>query len=752
MSYQDFKNEVLGNGYDIDGYYGNQCLTGEYLVKMSDGDYKYVKDLVAGDKLSTGNIVVSNEPKQSKVYYLNTSQGWFKVTEDHKVFLKDGSYKKVTELTKKDSIVIDLKESVKVYNLTEDELKFFGFWLGEGSVHKRKENSKTATVLITVSTEDKLNYLKGLDIHHTSHKHSNGKADIINLQVRYHPELLKVIQDFSDKNLTDVFTKEQYLHIIEGYLKADGCSKKGSNSNIATSINKQLLVTLQHGCHLNDISARLSKKIERKATNFTNNPKPYWRLSVNKEKNLLNNFISLEELDEEETIYVLNTDGDHSYYADNQLHHNCWDGYAKYCQSLGVPYANCNVTGYVRDLWEQRTSNGILNYFDEVSVMQAGDVAIFKVVAGVTPYSHVAIFDSDAGNGYGNFLGQNQGATNGVFNIVTLPYSATYDTAFRPKTSVTASTTTASQSSTTNLGGSNITLLKTNSVLKKGDIVLDVASYQADNLASTLASAGTQYTFVKATEGTSYTNPKMASQTNSSTVKGYYHFAHFGGDSSTAQQEANHFLSVIGNGDGTKFAILDYEKGASSDKNANTQAILTFMRAVKNAGWIPLFYSYTSYMSYFAIDTILSEFPKSFWEAWYLTTDASYEPTWDYQRKLSGKASIWQWTDNYKGLNVDGSVVLEDLGTTSTSVTLDEVLNMDFVMRSKSGIQGYVGVVDGAPFGIGDIGTVVALQDAGAQHIIAGSDDDFNRIYDSIRLRHDALLNGANALQAIANK
>ena len=40
---------------------------------------------------------------------------------------------------------------------------------------------------------------------------------------------------------------------------------------------------------------------------------------------------------------------------------------------------------------------------------------------------------SDLGNGYGLFLGQNQGGAAGAFNEVKLPYSATYDTAFRPK-------------------------------------------------------------------------------------------------------------------------------------------------------------------------------------------------------------------------------------------------------------------------------------------------------------------------------
>lgn len=439
MDYKTFKSKWMNKGTDVDGAYGWQCLTGEYLVKLFDGSYRYVKDIVAGDKLSTGNTVLSNEPKKSKVFYLNTSQGWFKVTEDHKVFLKNGTYKKVTDLTRKDSIALDFSESNKVYDLAEDELRFFGFWLGDGTVRNRWENSKTSTVFLTVGTEDKLSYIKNLGINCTYHKHSNGRADIVNLQVRHHPELLKVIQAFRDKSIKDVFTKEQYLYIIEGYLKADGHIKKGTNTNVASSTNKQLLVTLQHGCHLNGISACLSKKTEREATNLSDNPKPYWRLSVNKERNLINNFISLEEINKEETIYVLNTDGNHSYYADNHLHHNCWDFYAQWCRENGVPFANCTVSGYVKDLWEQRRTNGILKYFDEVEIMEEGDVAVFMEVAGWTPVSHVALFDHDAGGGFGWFLGQNQGsqltnpAGGSSANLVKLPYSATYPTAFRLK-------------------------------------------------------------------------------------------------------------------------------------------------------------------------------------------------------------------------------------------------------------------------------------------------------------------------------
>lgn len=118
---------------------------------------------------------------------------------------------------------------------------------------------------------------------------------------------------------------------------------------------------------------------------------------------------------------------------DGAYGNQCWDGYAYYMQRLTYGFANCTVTGYVRDIWEHRASNGMLDSCDEVAIMQQGDIAVFKVDATWTPYSHIAIFMRDLGNGFGLFLGQNQGGANGVFNEIKLPYSATYDTAFRPK-------------------------------------------------------------------------------------------------------------------------------------------------------------------------------------------------------------------------------------------------------------------------------------------------------------------------------
>ena len=113
----------------------------------------------------------------------------------------------------------------------------------------------------------------------------------------------------------------------------------------------------------------------------------------------------------------------------------CWDGYAYYMQYLGLKPAWCTTTGYAHDIYTNMDSNGMKTQTDLVTRLQPGDIVVFPV-SSTTPLSHVAIFDSDAGNGYGNFLGQNQRSANSsgsAFSIDKMPYSATYYYAFRPK-------------------------------------------------------------------------------------------------------------------------------------------------------------------------------------------------------------------------------------------------------------------------------------------------------------------------------
>lgn len=102
-------------------------------------------------------------------------------------------------------------------------------------------------------------------------------------------------------------------------------------------------------------------------------------------------------------------------------------------EKLGYQRISCTVSGYAKDIWIYRKTNGILRNSIEVSIYKPGDIVVFKEVPNVTPYSHIAIFDSDIDGKYGWFLGQNQGGVGGAFNLCKFPYSATYDTGFRPK-------------------------------------------------------------------------------------------------------------------------------------------------------------------------------------------------------------------------------------------------------------------------------------------------------------------------------
>lgn len=111
----------------------------------------------------------------------------------------------------------------------------------------------------------------------------------------------------------------------------------------------------------------------------------------------------------------------------------CWDLYARYCQYLQVPFANCTVTGYVQDIWTQRHSNGMSRYFDEVQFdkCQAGDIIVFQA-RNQTPLSHIGVCASGNNSGQVLVLGQNQGGS-GAVNEAWLPLTDSYPTVFRLK-------------------------------------------------------------------------------------------------------------------------------------------------------------------------------------------------------------------------------------------------------------------------------------------------------------------------------
>lgn len=270
--------------------------------------------------------------------------------------------------------------------------------------------------------------------------------------------------------------------------------------------------------------------------------------------------------------------------------------------------------------------------------------------------------------------------------------------------------------------------------MHKGEYFIDVSAYQTDTLVKEKQASGTDKTIIKVSEGLSWLSPKAEIQSENSNPIGYYHFARFGGDSEQAKNEALFFINNLPSKKVT-YLVCDYEDNASPNKIANTQAVLTFMRVVSEHGYKPIYYSYKPYtlVNLDAYHKILNEFPDSLWIAAYPDYQIRNEPTWQIFPSMDG-VRWWQFTSNAMEGGLDKNVVLINDDEPIKEISEEEQEDMlNFVMRSKSGKQGYVGCVNGAIFGIGDIGTVQALEEAGCKHLMI-DDDDFTRLLNSQKI------------------
>lgn len=261
--------------------------------------------------------------------------------------------------------------------------------------------------------------------------------------------------------------------------------------------------------------------------------------------------------------------------------------------------------------------------------------------------------------------------------------------------------------------------------LNKGDYLIDVSAYQAADLTGICQAAGTNNTIIKVSEGVGWLSPVMTQQTNTSNCIGYYHFARFGGDVATAQAEANYFVSNLPSR--PRYLVCDYEDGASGDKQANTNAVLAFMDVCKASGFEPIYYSYKPYtLANVYVEQITAKYPNSLWIAAYPDYEVRSEPYWGVYPDMD-HTRWWQFTSTGLAGGLDKNVVI--IGS-ELSKKEEEEENMNFVVRSKSGNQGYVGIVNGHVFGIGDISTVDELKSNGAKHLML-EDNDFQRFIDS---------------------
>lgn len=211
----------------------------------------------------------------------------------------------------------------------------------------------------------------------------------------------------------------------------------------------------------------------------------------------------------------------------------------------------------------------------------------------------------------------------------------------------------------------------------------DVSSYQLSDFEYMLQrkQLGSEFTIVKlggsgGFEGEHYQNPKASAQLANASKSGQdvagYFWGQFGSDRLMAQKMAGYAVSDAhrtGLKQGAAIA-LDYEQGASMSSTANTDAIIEFMSAIKDAGYKPLLYSGAYYMKrYVDIERIGKQFGTCLWVASYKTTGLQLAPDFDYFPSMNYVA-MWQFADNWHG--TDGNVELVSVvkGDVKNNVTV----------------------------------------------------------------------------------
>lgn len=179
---------------------------------------------------------------------------------------------------------------------------------------------------------------------------------------------------------------------------------------------------------------------------------------------------------------------------------------------------------------------------------------------------------------------------------------------------------------------------------------------------------------IKTTEGTYYRNPYGWNQVAAARLAGMkvaaYHFAKFVGNSYQAVNEANYAIATansMGLPHGS-IIVLDYEERAGI-RAYNTQACIAFCKTIKAAGFAPAFYSYSGMANLWDYEAIRQATGAKFWVAAYPRLGPAYSPDYGSFPSISAYIDGWQYTDNWRGWGVDGSVDLTGVFTTTEKVT-----------------------------------------------------------------------------------
>lgn len=233
------------------------------------------------------------------------------------------------------------------------------------------------------------------------------------------------------------------------------------------------------------------------------------------------------------------------------------------------------------------------------------------------------------------------------------------------------------------------------------EYLVDVSAYQGTSMAQ-YHSRGATGIIVKGTEGQWYRNPLAVKQITSAHYHHMwvhmYHFANFGHSVHQAKLEARACLAEAKhlNISKKRYIFCDWEASAQNyiqgSRLANTKAILAFMKVCHDTGYhVGLYSGASALRNNVDASTIVKKYGACLWVASYATMGRIDTPNFGHFPSMDGVA-IWQFTDNWCGLNVDGNITLKELITDAVKSPAKKV-----VAKPKTPSICYVPILYGNP-------------------------------------------------------
>ena len=134
-----------------------------------------------------------------------------------------------------------------------------------------------------------------------------------------------------------------------------------------------------------------------------------------------------------------------------------------------------------------------------------------------------------------------------------------------------------------------------------------------------------------------------------------YLWGEFGSSKAQAKAMLDYMLPKVQTPKGSIVA-LDYEDGASWDKQANTDAIMYALNRIKNAGYTPMLYGY---LNYFNAHVYLGQISGTYklWLGEYPDYKVTPKPNYNYFPSWENVA-LFQFTSTYIAGGLDGNIDL----------------------------------------------------------------------------------------------